>query len=525
MPRSLTRLLKRKASAPGCAVLLLLLVIGACTMLLPSTSGLPTSPPHSAAAPVSLSAAHAQSTSPAAYPLDSQAKQRSVDEPITVTGWNVGLDDADVHTIAARIADFDGVDLWGIAEVDRPNAVVDLVAAAEAGEYGDFAAVQGQSGGGMRLMALYDESRFDLLESYELEAINTTGNPRAPLVLHLRDTFSGEQFLFMVNHLYRSRDEERHKQAQLLNDWAENKTLPVIAVGDYNFDWDLQAGEREHDLGYDLMTSDGVWEWVRPAQLATTQCSGWPCRYNSVLDFVFTAGAARDWRAESEIVVTPGDFPDDTTTSDHRPVLARFWPEATEQTASAEPNAVPAPTLLPAVGSAATAVEPPVAPAPVNAQSGPIVNSGADLRGGPGTDYPVVGGATAGQAVEVIGRSTAGDWLQLADGTWIAAFLVDSVSANLSVVEAPLPPPAPTVEEHTNVVAAPVEMPPTATPAPPPVVEQPQSNCDPSYPTLCIPLGSNDLDCGDIPARRFPVVGSDRHRFDGDHDGVGCESG
>ena len=51
------------------------------------------------------------------------------------------------------------------------------------------------------------------------------------------------------------------------------------------------------------MTTDDAWEWVRPEQLVTTQCSGWPCRYNSVLDFVFTAGPARDWRAESEIVV------------------------------------------------------------------------------------------------------------------------------------------------------------------------------------------------------------------------------
>jgi endonuclease YncB( thermonuclease family) len=49
--------------------------------------------------------------------------------------------------------------------------------------------------------------------------------------------------------------------------------------------------------------------------------------------------------------------------------------------------------------------------------------------------------------------------------------------------------------------------------------------CDKSYPTLCIPIGSPDLDCGDITARRFPVLPPDQHRFDGDHDGIGCESG
>ena len=39
-----------------------------------------------------------------------------------------------------------------------------------------------------------------------------------------------------------------------------------------------------------------------------------------MLDFVFMAGAARDWDATCSVVVRPGDFPDDQTTSDHRPV-------------------------------------------------------------------------------------------------------------------------------------------------------------------------------------------------------------
>ena len=128
----------------------------------------------------------------------------------------------------------------------------------------------------------------------------------------------------MVNHLYRSREGERHKQARLLNEWVAVQTLPVIAVGDYNFDWSIANGEQKHDAGYDLMTANGRWLWVKPDTLTTTQCSGWPCRYNSVLDFVFAAGSAQTWRAESTIVVEPGDFPADNTKSDHRPVIATF---------------------------------------------------------------------------------------------------------------------------------------------------------------------------------------------------------
>jgi micrococcal nuclease len=61
------------------------------------------------------------------------------------------------------------------------------------------------------------------------------------------------------------------------------------------------------------------------------------------------------------------------------------------------------------------------------------------------------------------------------------------------------------------------------TTAPPPATTAP-SNCHPSYPTVCLPYPP-DLDCGDIPHRRFPVRPPDPHRFDADGDGVGCESG
>ncbi|MCZ6504686.1 MAG: hypothetical protein O6834_01720, partial [Actinobacteria bacterium] len=50
-------------------------------------------------------------------------------------------------------------------------------------------------------------------------------------------------------------------------------------------------------------------------------------------------------------------------------------------------------------------------------------------------------------------------------------------------------------------------------------------NCDPSYPTVCIPRYPPDLNCGDISHRRFTVLAPDPHGFDGDNDGVGCESG
>ena len=50
-------------------------------------------------------------------------------------------------------------------------------------------------------------------------------------------------------------------------------------------------------------------------------------------------------------------------------------------------------------------------------------------------------------------------------------------------------------------------------------------NCDSSYPDVCIPPYPPDLDCGDIPFRRFTVRQPDPHGFDADSDGIGCETG
>ena len=75
---------------------------------------------------------------------------------------------------------------------------------------------------------------------------------------------------------------------------------------------------------------------------------------------------------------------------------------------------------------------------------------------------------------------------------------------------------------------------PTATrPPPPPAPTNPPpagASCEPSYPDVCIPIGSADYDCqggrGDGPNYiRGPirVLPPDPHRLDADRDGIGCE--
>src|SRR3989475_2416107 len=52
----------------------------------------------------------------------------------------------------------------------------------------------------------------------------------------------------------------------------------------------------------------------------------------------------------------------------------------------------------------------------------------------------------------------------------------------------------------------------------------PPGECDPAYPDVCIPPPPPDLDCTDIAYRNFRVLPSDPHHFDGDSDGIGCET-
>jgi hypothetical protein len=90
----------------------------------------------------------------------------------------------------------------------------------------------------------------------------------------------------------------------------------------------------------------------------------------------------------------------------------------------------------------------------------------------------------------------------------------------------PAPAPQPSVPPALpTAVPTATPRPPTAVPASPtPTPRPPQGNCHPSYPDVCIPPPPPDLDCPEIPYRNFRVIGSDPHRFDGDNDGIGCET-
>lgn len=258
-------------------------------------------------------------------------------ETISIASWNVESGDNNPAIIAQEIEDdFIGIDLWGLSEVNRSSRNLYRKAASN-GEGFSTRYIIGRSGGGDRLMIIYNSDRFTELEAYELDALKFGGG-RAPLVAKFKLDATGLEFLFMVNHLHRKSAWKRNEQAKGLVDWVSQQTLPVVAVGDYNFDYDVPSGPG--NAAYDHFIDGNHFDWVVPSEVVSTQYSDEDNDsendHNSILDFVFTSGEVSGWTLSSTVHVREEDFPDDKYTSDHRPVLATIqtMPGASALTAS-----------------------------------------------------------------------------------------------------------------------------------------------------------------------------------------------
>ncbi|MBX3052466.1 MAG: SH3 domain-containing protein [Caldilineaceae bacterium] len=135
--------------------------------------------------------------------------------------------------------------------------------------------------------------------------------------------------------------------------------------------------------------------------------------------------------------------------------------------AAAQPTATPAdPTATPESATATPAADTPT-PEPPTATpvTDPEVRttSAMNVRGGPGTNYPVVGALNAGDSARITGKNSAGDWWQvsLAGGAtgWVYAPLVTTGGNTGSVAVAEAPPAPPTATPVPVVVAQPTDTP------------------------------------------------------------------
>lgn len=239
---------------------------------------------------------------------------------IHVISWNLESGGSNINSLIQRLRTCDDINFYSLSEV-LDQWETPLLQAVGTGESITYASILGTTGGAERLQIIFNASRYRLISSDELDDINIGGRVRATLRGRFEETSSGNQVIVIVNHLYRSNDERRHTQAARLNNWVRTQDVPVIAMGDYNFDWDVLNGDQDHDEGFDNMVQDDVFVWVRPESLIRTQCD---LNYNSVLDFVFISGALRDKPHQSTILFPEADYctSDLNNRSDHRPVYA-----------------------------------------------------------------------------------------------------------------------------------------------------------------------------------------------------------
>ena len=116
-----------------------------------------------------------------------------------------------------------------------------------------------------------------------------------------------------------------------------------------------------------------------------------------------------------------------------------------------------------------------------------------------------------------------GDGSGGSDGKTVLLTFSEAGTYNIAVTAADS-----TGQTASDTIEITVEGPPTEES---PTVEEPlaeeteETACDSSYPDMCIPPPPPNLTCDDVGARSFEVVPPDPHGFDGDNDGIGCESG
>ncbi|MEO1496198.1 MAG: endonuclease/exonuclease/phosphatase family protein [Planctomycetota bacterium] len=278
--------------------------------------------------------------------VESSQGNRQTAEPATIMGQLVELQ-----------RDHGPFDLIGLTEVPGASAI--MYATALQTPERTYAPVVSSTGGSDRMLITYDTERFQLVVKEDgLTSHNGQtfpgGNNRRPMFVTLDDRRTGKRLTFMVNHLNRGNDQTRRRQAVMLRQWVKDHPHPVIAVGDYNFDFDTLrlCGNQSMTLFMRDDPSDRgrfAWRWVIPGvetnvtdyrrknekvevigEFCDTNWSGdqrGRDRYpTSILDFVFLGGEAMSWGATSEIIVRDDDFPDDERTSDHRPVMAVVKP-------------------------------------------------------------------------------------------------------------------------------------------------------------------------------------------------------
>lgn len=245
---------------------------------------------------------------------------------LRLVAWNIESGGNDPQVIANQISDFSDYDVVALNEVRMAN--IKTYMKAMGSNFDSFVSSTGRSD---RLAIFWDRVRFELISKVEMNQHGNMrlndGNHRSPIFVRLKDRVTGRKFILMTNHLARRNKQLRKEQAAGLREWARDSNEPIIAMGDFNFDYSFGSGSGNDS--FSEFMKDGIWRWVKPSPMidsnfSDTDGDGKDNYPDSMLDFVFLANGARDFDCKCSIVQRDGDFPDDESTSDHRATELRL---------------------------------------------------------------------------------------------------------------------------------------------------------------------------------------------------------
>ncbi|MBP7961949.1 MAG: DUF5107 domain-containing protein [Caldilineaceae bacterium] len=199
-----------------------------------------------------------------------------------------------------------------------------------------------------------------------------------------------------------------------------------------------------HAVDRPVAETDG-WSYLLSIDGASTGWKRVADLPNGVLSFVWTASDPGDYEIIGQVRNPAGLIgeakrtfmvevrPTETPTEMPTPAATPMDTVTVTPTETVTPENTPTPTVT----ATPTAVVIPRL----------TVKSAANVRSGPGTTYPVVGGATAGQSYDVLAQNSAGTWLKFTfngQPAWIFAALATVDRPDLVPITTEIPTPAPT---------------------------------------------------------------------------------
>ena len=187
----------------------------------------------------------------------------------------------------------------------------------------------------------------------------------------------------------------------------------TIAPGMYKVGVDIFPGE------YVGVSSDKVCYWATLSSLGG--------RVSDVIAYGFIEENSRFY-----VEIEDSDYAFELLTCSISPVV-QVDPETPEPTLTRRPTATRRPTSTPRRLPTATP------------QANKVtITRTSNIRGGPGTNYTIVGQSADGASYKVTGKNAAGDWYRIdyrGQSAWIWTELTNNSNLSVPVVRTPTPPP------------------------------------------------------------------------------------